>query len=117
MEAAVVHGKAMDIHFAGKSHKVEKDGVSVTVRTPLSKALLSCGLPINLGERRTVATLDVPWPFYHNGVEAADMPTFGFREKDLGEFAFPLRIGAELTVKDFEVLLTAKSATNPKLQV
>lgn len=116
LEASVLHGKPMTINFAGRSHTATEDGVSIMLHTPLSDALLDTGLPLDLGERRVLVHLDVPWAFYHDH-DASHLPTMGFSGHDLGDLAYPRKLGDELTVHDFEVLLSAISATHPALQV
>jgi hypothetical protein len=116
MEAAVLHGTAINIQFAGRSHKALIDGVSLALETPLKDACVAIGLPIDLGERRVVTTLSVPWAFYHGSKKDA-LPTLGFSAVNLGDLTYPRPIGHELTVEDFEVELRAKSLTHPALLV
>ena len=87
------------------------------VHTPFKNALLDAGLPLDLGERRVLVNLNVPWSFYHQDPDTEELPTMAFSGNELGDFAYARKLGHELTVHDFKVLLTAVTPTHPALQV
>jgi hypothetical protein len=119
LEASVLHGQAMNVQFAGQFHRVTQDGVAISTPVRLSDAAVAVGIPLELGERRVQASLAVPWAYYHKHETHTSMPTLIFGATNLGDLAYPRKLGKELTVLDFHVRLQCKDrqAPNPDLSV
>merc|ERR1740130_1542794 len=75
------------------------------------------GMPLDLGKRHVLASLTVPWAYYHSSRTTSDMPRLAFSAKNIGDLAFPRRLGHELTVQDFSVDVTSRSQNTPGVRV